>query len=80
MAVLKRLLTGLLVSVIIAALILGYFGFVPGLSDVMGANTPRDLGVKATASSLSSAKSKLGVTFNTLPADAVGAASLRAHP
>ena len=83
MAILKRLLTGLLVSVIIAALILGYFGFVPGLSDVMGANTPRDLGVKATASSLSSANSKLGVTFSTLPADAVGAASLSetgSHP
>jgi len=49
----------------------------------MGANTPRDLGVKATASSLSSANSKLGVTFSTLPADAVGAASLSetgSHP
>jgi len=49
----------------------------------MGADTPRDLSVKATASSLSSANSKLGVTFSTLPADTVGAASLSetgSHP
>jgi hypothetical protein len=76
MALLKRLLMGLVISVIIIALVLGYFGFVPFVSDVMGVNRPRDLGVAATSSSLASANAKLGVSYSTLPSSNVGASSL----
>lgn len=79
MALLKRLLTGLLISAVIAALVLGYFGFVPGVSDLMGANTPRDLGVQPTSSALASANAKLGVSYSTLPSSATGAASLQEY-
>ncbi|MCX6648332.1 MAG: hypothetical protein NTV61_02945 [Candidatus Bathyarchaeota archaeon] len=65
-----------MISVLIVVLVLGYFGFVPGVSDLMGANSPRDIGVKPTATALSSVNSKLGVAYSTLPATAVGAASL----
>jgi len=47
--------------VVIGVLVLGYLGFVPGLSDVMGAG-PRDLGVRPTASDAVSAMSKIGNT------------------
>ena len=73
---LKRLLTGLTVTVIIAALVLGYFGFIPVVSDLMGSNTPRDLGVQATSTSIASVNAKLGVSYSVLPANAEGAASL----
>lgn len=76
MALLKRLLAGLVVTALVVVIVLGYFGFVPGVSDVMGANAPRNIGVSTTATSLSSVNSKLGVTYSTLPATAVGKASL----
>jgi hypothetical protein len=72
----KRLLTGLLITVVIVVLVLGYFGFVPVISNIMGANTPRDLGVTPTLTALSSVNAKLGVTYSTLPASATGTASL----
>jgi len=50
-----------------AVLVLGYMGFVPGLSDLMGTNKPRDLGVKYTNSDLASINAKTGVTYTTLP-------------
>ena len=76
MALLKRLLTGLTVTILIAALVLGYFGFIPVVSDLMGANTPRDIGVAATPSSLASANAKLGVSYSVLPTTAEGVSSL----
>ena len=72
----KKLATGLLVIVLLAILVLGYFGFIPVLSDLMGSNTPRDLGVSTTAVSGSSVNSKIGVTFTTLPSSNVGKASI----
>jgi hypothetical protein len=77
MALLKRLLTGLVILVVIVALVLGYFGFVPVVSDIMGATKPRDLGVAATTSSLASVNAKLGVSYGTLPASYTGTASLQ---
>jgi hypothetical protein len=76
MGLLKKLLAGLVIATVIVVLVLGYFGFVPVVSDIMRANAPRDLGVTPTTSALSSVNSKLGVTYSTLPASATGAASL----
>lgn len=45
---------------IIAVLGVGYLGFVPGLSSLMGTNKPRDLGVRFTEKDLHSAQEKLG--------------------
>ena len=46
--------------IILAVASLGYLGFVPGISNIMGANSPRDLGVKYTSEDLQRARSKLG--------------------
>ena len=56
---------GILVFII---LVLGYFGFVPGLSTVMGANKPKDLGIKYTEADLKAGRDMTGVTLETLPA------------
>jgi len=76
MSLLKRLLTSLGTTLIVALLIMGYFGFVPGLSDIMGSNKPHDLGVRYTATDLDSVNAKLGLTYKVLPITALGAASL----
>lgn len=55
---------GVVVVVIVAILVLGYLGFVPLLSDLMGVNNPVNLGVKYTQSDLDSARSKLGLTID----------------
>ena len=57
-------------------LVLGYFGFIPVLSDIMGANTPRDLGVRYTEADLASANSKLGLNYTQLSAGAAPQDSL----
>jgi hypothetical protein len=62
--------------ILIAVLVLGYIGFVPGLSDIMGANNPKDLGVTYTPTDLQNANTKLGVTIKTLPPTDIGADSL----
>jgi hypothetical protein len=51
------------VVIIIPVLIAGWFGFVPGLSSIMGANTPRDLGITYTEADYASYKEKTGVAF-----------------
>lgn len=44
---------------------LAYLGFVPGLSDLFGSNTPRDLQAAHTAADLTSAQTKLDQTILT---------------
>lgn len=56
-----------LVSVV---LILGYLGLVPILSDLMGSNKGRDLGIKFTTADYDSARSKLGFTLSPGPSNA----------
>jgi hypothetical protein len=58
---LKIVLGVVIVIILIAVLVLGYFGYVPGLSDIMGANTPKDLGVKFTQQDLLSAREKANI-------------------
>lgn len=49
-------------------LVLGYLGFVPGVSALFGSSTPRDLGVKYTGQNLLSAYAKVGGDFQELSA------------
>jgi hypothetical protein len=76
MGLFRRLL--IIIGVIFLALLLfyGYLGFLPGVSDIMGSNKPRDLGVKYTAADLTSINNKLAITYKTLSPTAEGAASL----
>ena len=66
----QRTVRGILIAVIIlmgiATLTLGYYGFVPGLSVVLGSAKPRELRVEPHVEDLASAKAKLGVTFANL--------------
>jgi hypothetical protein len=59
-------LTGIVI--IILFLILGYFGFVPGLSNLFGSNKPRDLGTRWTEADRVSGRTKTGVIYQALPA------------
>lgn len=45
MNLVKVLAIGVIGIIVVAVLVLGYFGFVPGVSDLMGTNQPRNLGV-----------------------------------
>lgn len=65
----KTLLLALVVVVAVAAAVGGYFGFVPGISDLFGSNRPRDLGVRYTQADLRSLRSKTSMRYESLPAD-----------
>lgn len=64
-----KFLLRILIPIIIILLILGYFGFVPVISDIMGTNKPKDLGVTFTEKDFESARSKTGVKYQTLTGD-----------
>jgi len=64
MKVLLGIIIGIVVVVVIGVLVLGYLGFVPGLSNLMGANKPAKLGGTYTAADYNSAISKSGVQMN----------------
>ncbi|MBM3941704.1 MAG: hypothetical protein FJ316_02030 [SAR202 cluster bacterium] len=57
----------ILVLLIVVVGVLGYYGFAPGVSSLLGANKPKDLGVSYTEQHLQSARAKLGQQFMTLP-------------
>jgi len=65
-----------LVIILVPVLTLGYLGFVPGLSTVMGSNRPRDLGVRYTQADLSSLMAKNGIQDVALPDTSNPAGSL----
>jgi hypothetical protein len=80
---LKGLLITVGVLVIAAVLVLGYLGFVPGVSNLFGSNKPRDLGVTWTLADYDSAHAKNGTTHTVLPATAGPEGSIKfsgAHP
>lgn len=60
---LRTMLIVLAVFLLVAILIAGWYGVVPGVSNVMGANKARDLGVRYTAADLVSYKEKTNITF-----------------
>ncbi len=53
----------ILFLILIATLTVGWLGFVPVLSDLMGANTPRDLGIKYTMADYEGYKTKAKASF-----------------
>ena len=53
----------IVVVVLIPVLALGWLGFVPGVSAMLGTNQPRDLGVQYTPSDLASIERKSGIKF-----------------
>ena len=57
--------------VIVAVLVLGYLGFVPGVSNIFGSNKPKDMGVTYTAADYASAHARNGTTRSVLPAGSV---------
>lgn len=69
----KKFLIVLAILIIVLVLIAGYFGFIPGLADAMGANKARDLGVKYTEQDLLKGREMTGVALEDL---SVGANSL----
>lgn len=58
-----------LLIIILVVLVLGYFGFVPGVSSLFGSNKPRDLGIKYDKASLASVQVKSQVVYDILPAE-----------
>lgn len=63
----RNVVAGTAIIIIAGILILGYMGFIPWLSDLMGTNVPLDLNIKYTSQDYDSAASKLGVTIITAP-------------
>lgn len=66
-------------AVIVAGVLtlgLGYYGFVPGLSTLLGSAKPRDLKVEPTPQDLESARAKTGIAFGELPKGLPAAVSL----
>jgi hypothetical protein len=64
MKVFLGIIVGIVIVVVIGVLVLGYLGFVPGLSKLMGANKPAKLGTTFTAADYNSAISKSGIQMN----------------
>jgi len=63
----KFLLLLLLIIVIIPLFVLGFMGFIPGLSIILGASKPRDLGVKFSPVDLKSVRIKSQIEYKVLP-------------
>jgi hypothetical protein len=66
----------LLLVIISPILVLGYFGFIPGLSNLFGSNKPRDLKVRYTEEDHQSARAKSKIEYGELPADTAASVSL----
>jgi hypothetical protein len=64
--IIRNTLIALIILAGIATLGLGYYGFVPGLSTVLGSAKPRDLRIDPTGDDLVSAKAKTGIIFSNL--------------
>ena len=69
MKVIKAFFGIIVAIVIVLVLVLGYFGFIPGLSNLFGSNKPRDLGVHYTEADRVSGRAKSGIAYQALPAD-----------
>lgn len=57
------ILGGIAVVVMIPVLGLAWLGFVPGVSAMLGANQPKDLGIQYTPSDVANIESKSGIRF-----------------
>ena len=63
----KFLLILLLIIILIPIFVLGFMGFVPGLSTILGTDKPRDLGIKYSQQDLKSVRAKSRIEYKTLP-------------
>ncbi len=77
MKLLKILFALILLFIIAVILILGYFGFIPGLSTVLGADKPKDLGVRFTQADWQAGRNKSQVKWATLPGNTPVSKSLQ---
>lgn len=64
----KKILYLFAIIVLAVIAVIGYWGFIPGVSYVLGSTKPRDLGVASTSEALASAEKKSGVDFAQAPA------------
>jgi hypothetical protein len=64
MKVLIGFIIGIAAIALIAVLVLGYFGFMPGVSSLFGSNKPVKLGTTFTQQDYQSALTKVGVQMN----------------
>lgn len=64
-----KILLKILIPILIILLVLGYFGFVPIVSDILGTNKPKNLGVTFTEKDFESARMKTGVKYEVLTGD-----------
>lgn len=69
MKILKLFFSLLLLLVLVGVLGLGYLGFIPAISKLMGTDKPRDLGMKFTQENYDSGIAKSGMKLDTLPTD-----------
>jgi len=69
----------IIISIIVLSILLfiGYLGYIPGLSTLLGANKPRDLGVKYTDSDKASARAKSQLIYGVLPENTPPEMSIR---
>jgi len=65
-AVLRFLFAIILIFIIGVVVALGYFGLIPGLSDLMGTNKPRDLGIQYSEASYNAGLEKSNVKLKSL--------------
>lgn len=66
-SILRFLFVVILILAIGAVVLLGYFGLFPALSNIMGTNKPRDLGMQYSEASFRSALEKSDVEMRELP-------------
>lgn len=59
-------ISGILIILILLGMI--WMGFVPGISAIAGANTPKDLGIEYTGTDRANARMKSGMQYGSLPA------------
>lgn len=71
------ILWAVLILIIIVILVLGYLGFVPGLSHLFGSDKARDLGVYASTESFNSASQK--IMLQAIPSSAGGGLGLGSY-
>jgi hypothetical protein len=67
MSIKKILLSLFLIIILVAVIVAGYLGLMPGISSVLGTNKPRDLGVTYTDADLQSARAKSKMIYDILP-------------
>ncbi len=73
MGFLKKIGVVAIILVVVAVLVLGATGFVPGVSDIMGTSKPRDLGVKYSDADYNSLLEKLpGMTVEGMEDICIG--------